>query len=195
MKRSVYMVVVLAMFFLFVSGCGGDDSSNKLPDWLAWFGIGEGGSWPWDDMDDMDFEFDIPYYLTVELSITDENDFVIPDFVEISLYTTLYTENCGSFIYSGTPLLSRSPDYYPQEASTDNFWTYKQNPTAFVKLRFRDWLPNSCGTYADGDITITVDHPGYAIASTTYIFYLEPWPDDYDPETTIYLQLVPEVVL
>ena len=185
MKRPVYMVVVLAIFFLVVSGCGGDD---EIPDYWAWFGIGEGGSWPWDDID-INIQ---PYRLIVELSITDENAFVIPDFVEISLYTTLYPENCGSYIYSGTPLLSTSQGYYPQRASTDNFWTYKETPTAFVKLTFGDIL-NDCGTYADGDMTITVDYSGYAVASTTYTFYLESswdWPSE--PEATIYLQLVPE---
>ena len=190
MKRTALMVVILAMFFLVVVGCGGDESSDNMDVWCAFFGIcvDDGNDWPWSDMEIPD-----RYSFVVELSITDENGFVIPDFVETSLYTILHTENCGSFIYSATPLLSDLPCFYPQRASTENYWTYKESPTAFVEIGFQDYLPEECGTNADGEMTIMVNYPGYAVASTTYIFYLESSWDLYnDPEATIYLQLVPD---
>jgi hypothetical protein len=202
MKGSVYKVVFIAMALLVVSGCGDVCDDKHKPNLMDFID----GSWLEEDSgedifceleDVLDFieyfdggENEGPeptyyYNFDVEISITDDFGEFIVD-IEPSYDLLLNTENCGSFIYTGTP---------------SDFRTGYYTPNYPIQFEFDDFLPASCGDSAEVTLTIIVDHPGYAPVSSAYDFTLHYWKPGQvvnlinsrtDSEKNIYLQLVAE---
>ena len=199
MKRSVYMVVCLAMVLLVASGCGDpcddkydvgefiedvlfdediyDDDSDDLVCVLE--DIEEFIDF-WDGGDNEGPEPTYYYNFDVFFSITDDSGESILDVEPSSYNLLLSTENCGSFLHSKTP--SVYSDYiragrYSSCTSWDPYSNYticlkNYTPSDTLYFEFDDELPASCGDSAEVTLTIIVDQPGYAPVSSAYDFTL-----------------------